>query len=402
MALSSRTITASINYRCAPFSATLMHRGRRAALKTPSDACAEDCRGKLIWPRCPINACSPWCVPIITLRESVLTTKPRQRFSAVTCCTSNVNPPFGIRYDGEGFANTSGGLRRGGNYLGNLNLQLTVDAQRLMGWPGATVFLYGLGIHGGHPSGDFVGDAQGVSNIEAPAKWKLEEGWIQQNLFGNRFSALFGRYDLNSEFYRLQSAGLFLNSSFGIGPEFSQSGVEGPSIFPNTSVGGRFEIKPLDQIVLRTAVLDGVPVERPDGSRKVFAKGDGVLVVTEAAYLYRPLGSEQPRTRQFRIGRNCCGAYSGKVALGGWYYSAAFDDLTRVRPDGLPARRHGSGGVYALADWTVYQDANDTDRQVSLFGQLGIGDRRVNRFAYYNGGGLTFSGFIRQGQQNES
>src|SRR5437762_5296494 len=98
MALSSRTITASINYRCAPFSATLMHRGRRAALKTPSDACAEDCRGKLIWPRCPINACSPWCVPIITLRESVLTTKPRQRFSAVTCCTSNVNPPIRFLY----------------------------------------------------------------------------------------------------------------------------------------------------------------------------------------------------------------------------------------------------------------------------------------------------------------
>src|SRR5437764_9217429 len=70
---------------------------RRAALKTPSDACAEDCRGKLIWPRCPINACSPWCVPIITLRESVLTTKPRQRFSAVTCCTSNVNPPSRFR-----------------------------------------------------------------------------------------------------------------------------------------------------------------------------------------------------------------------------------------------------------------------------------------------------------------
>src|SRR5207302_3710244 len=101
MALSSRTITASINYRSAPFSATLMHRGRRAALKTPSDACAEDCRGKLIWPRCPINACSPWCVPIITLPESVLTTKPRQRFSAVTCCTSNVNPPSGYPSNGD-------------------------------------------------------------------------------------------------------------------------------------------------------------------------------------------------------------------------------------------------------------------------------------------------------------
>src|SRR5438093_9942579 len=283
---------------------------------------------------------------------------------------------FGIRYDGEGFANMSGGLRRGGNYLGNLDLQLTVDAQRLMGWPGATVFLYGLGIHGGHPSGDFVGDAQGVSNIEAPAKWKLEEGWIQQNLFGNRFSALFGRYDLNSEFYRVQSAGLFLNSSFGIGPEFSQSGVEGPSIFPNTSVGARFAIKPIEEIVFRTAVLDGVPVERPNGTREIFARDDGVLVVAEGAYLYRPLASEQPRTRQFRIGRNCCGTYTGKLALGAWYYSATFDDLTKVHPDGQPVRRHGSRGFYLLADRTVYQDTRHPDRQIALFGQLGIADPR--------------------------
>ena len=56
---------------------------------------------------------------------------------------------FGIRYDGEGFADISGGMRRGGTYLGNLNLQLTLDGQRLIGWPGVTLFLYGLGIHGG-------------------------------------------------------------------------------------------------------------------------------------------------------------------------------------------------------------------------------------------------------------
>ena len=307
---------------------------------------------------------------------------------------------FGIRYDGEGFADLAGGMRRGGTYLGNLNLQLTLDAQRLTGWPGATVFLYGLGIHGGHPS-NFVGDAQGVSNIEAPAKWKLEEGWVQQNLFGNRFSALFGRYDLNSEFYRLQSASLFLNSSFGIGPEFSQSGQNGPSIFPFTSVGGRFAIKPIQEVVFRTAVLDGVPVERPNGARQAFAKGDGALIVTEVAYLYRPVGSEQPRTREFRIGRNCCGTYTGKLAFGGWYYTASFDDLTRVEPDGSPEQRHGSGGLYTLADWTVYHDGNDSDRQATLFGQFGIGDRHVNRFAYYTGGGLTFSGFIPSRKDDE-
>src|SRR5713226_3713497 len=279
---------------------------------------------------------------------------------------TNHGVQFDIRYDGEAFADMSGGLRRGATYLGNLNLQLTVDAQRLLGWPGATVFLYGLGIHGGHPS-TFVGDAQGVSNIEAPAKWKVEEGWIQQNLFGNRFSVLMGRYDLSSEFYRLQSASLFLNSSFGMGPEFSQSGLEGPSIFPFTSVGARFAIKPIEEIVLRAAVLDGVPVERPNGTRKIFAKDDGVLVVAEVAYVNRPVGAEQPRTREFRIGRNCCGTYTGKLALGAWYYSATFDDLIKVHPDGQPVRRRGSRGFYLLADQTVYQDIQNPDRSTVRF-----------------------------------
>src|SRR5262249_41617988 len=162
------------------------------------------------------------------------------------------------------------------------------------------------------------------------------------------------------------------------GPEFSQSGKEGPSIFPNTSVGARFEAKPVEEVIVRAAVLDGVPLDRPDGTRKIFAKGDGLLLVGEAVYLYRPVASEQPRTRQFRIGRGCCGPYTGKLALGAWYYSATFDDLARVRPDGQPVRHRGSRGVYLLADQTVYQDNNRPERRLALFGQFGIGDPRVN------------------------
>src|SRR5262249_33200261 len=37
--------------------------------------------------RLPDTVCSVWCAPIIILRESVLTTKPPQRFSAKNCCT---------------------------------------------------------------------------------------------------------------------------------------------------------------------------------------------------------------------------------------------------------------------------------------------------------------------------
>jgi len=136
-------------------------------------------------------------------------------------------------YETEGFADVAGGVKRGTTYHGNLNLQLTFDFGRLIGWRDATVFLSGLGIHGGHPS-QFAGDAQGVSSIEGPREWTLEEAWIEKNFHGNQFSILIGRYDLNSELYHLHAADLFLNSSFGIGPEFSQSGQAGPSIYPNT------------------------------------------------------------------------------------------------------------------------------------------------------------------------
>jgi porin len=177
--------------------------------------------------------------------------------------------------------------------------------------------------------------------------------------------------------------------------------VEGPSIFPNTAVGVRFAVKATEEIVFRTAVLDGVPVERPNGTQKIFATDDGVLVVGEAVYVNRPLGTEQPRRRAFRIGRNCCGTYTGKFAVGAWYYTARFDDLTKTRPDGQPVRHRGNRGFYLLADQTVYQNNHDPNQQVTLFGQFGIGDPRINRFAYYTGGGLTFAGFIPRRDQDE-
>ncbi len=299
-----------------------------------------------------------------------------------------------VVYDGEGLVNASGGARGGAAYVGNLHLQFTVDAERLLGWRGLTLFLNGLGTHGGHPS-DFVGDAQGVSNLEAPAGWQLYEAWLQQNLFGNRVSALVGRYDLNTEFYRLQSAALFVNSSFGIGPEFSQSGQGGPSIFPDTSVGARFAFKPARDVVLRAAVLDGGPVDRPDGRHRVFAKGDGLLLVAEAAFLSRPVPEDRPLSRRFRIGRaSGLRPYDGKLAVGGWYYTATFDDLSEQDPNGQPVRHRGSGGAYVLADELVHSSAAQSSQQIRAFAQLGFGDSRVNRFGFYAGGGLVFSGLF--------
>jgi len=294
-------------------------------------------------------------------------------------------------YTGELVANARGGERLGTTYAGIAGAELTLLLLRLIGWPGASVFLFVLGTHGGGPS-DLVGDVQGVSNIEAPSTVRLEEVWLQQNLLRGRLSWLVGRYDLNTEFYRLQSGALFINSSVGIGPEFGLSGVAGPSIFPNTAVGTRIDVKPSPNVVWRAAVLDGVPVDRPGDRIRLFASGDGALLVSEVALLARPDTVGVPRQRRFRIGRGPPRPYRGKLALGAWYYTARFPDLVDTLASGAPVRHRGSRGAYFIGDRTLWSARRGGATALAAFVQLGAGDARVNQIGAYVGGGLTLTG----------
>lgn len=315
-----------------------------------------------------------------------------------TMAADTVSLPRGLKpglvYDSAAFANLRGGVHGGGTYTSNLNLELNFDGATLFDWPDTIAYLDALWLQGGLPS-SFIGDAQGVSNISAPNAVKIYEAWVQKNFMANRISLLVGRYDVNSEFYRLQSAGLFLNSSFGIGPEFSQSGVEGPSIFPSTSVGIRIAFKPAEGVVIRTAVLDGVPVDRPNGSQGVFESGDGALIVSEVAFLDRPQLKTTPMSGRFRLGRQAMlGEYDEKVAIGGWYYAATLDDVSETQPNGRPVRHRGSGGFYVLADQLLYRDPDQPARKLTGYVQAGLGDDRVDRFGAYLGTGLTAVGLF--------
>jgi porin len=293
-------------------------------------------------------------------------------------------------YTGELVSDVAGGARKGTAYVGAAAAQVTVLLHRLVGWRGAQIFVFGLDTHGGAPS-DLVGDVQGVSNLQAPASTRLEELWLQQNLLGNRVSWLVGRYDVSTEFYRVESGALFVNSSFGIGPEFGESGVAGPSIFPHTAAGTRVALKPSPNVVWRAAVLDGVPVDRPGGGIHLFAPGDGLLFVSEVALLSRPDTGNSPHNRRFRIGRGAVQPYAGKLALGGWYYTARFPDLSDTLSTGAPVQHRGSYGAYVVGDQTVWSAGGGHAGALTAFAQLGLGDSRVNQVGRYLGAGLTLT-----------
>lgn len=301
-----------------------------------------------------------------------------------------------VTYTGDIISNLSGGRRTGTDYLDNLDLTLTWHTQELLDFDAGTFFVYGLSNRGGNPSA-LVGDAQGVDNIAAPSTAKLYEAWWQRILFDDDLSLLAGLYDLSSEFDVIESAALFVHSSFGTGPDLGLSGVNGPSIFPTTSLGVRLRMVLGSSFVWQAVVLDGVPGDPNDskGTQIRFHKDEGLLIASEAAILwYESEAEEVPtmRSRRRRVGRGWGDLpYVLKLALGAWGYTAKQPLLASPDPD-EPVKAHGHPGLYVLADYDASAWSPLDSGSMALFARAGVADGDIGRFAGYVGGGIVFTG----------
>lgn len=289
----------------------------------------------------------------------------------------------GAVYAGEVVRNLVGGIRRRSTYLDNVDLTLSLDLEKVLGWKQTTAFLYGLGNRGGDPS-TFIGDAQGSSNIEAADAWKVYEAWIEKRWGEDRVALRIGLYDLNSEFDVKEYGGFFLNSSHGIGADFSQSGLNGPSIFPTTSLGVTIKLQLTPAYYLQAVVLDGVPGGPAHPGIQVKPPvHQGALVTVEGG---RRVGEEK-------------GLPYAKWAVGAWSYTARFDALAEVDSQGKPRRTRGNGGLYALAEAQVYRE-KDAAQGLGLYGRVGFANPRINQFGMLVGGGAVYTGpFARQSDQ---
>jgi porin len=292
---------------------------------------------------------------------------------------------YQIVYTGDVFTLGAGGLDGGTDYLADVSVAITLDAEKLIGWKGAHLFFYGLGNYGRDPS-ERVGDLQGVSNIAAPRDVQIYEAWVEQNV-ARHLSVLVGLYDINSEFDVLESAGLLLNSSFGIGPELSLSSVAGPSIFPFTTIGARISAQPLSSLFLKAAVMDG------DAGDIGLSAEDGALLVGEAAVLIGGPAAAPLLRRRMGRGRRPA-SYRTKLALGGWHYTRDFPLIGSDTGAG-PVVRGGNTGVYGLLEHLLMIDPVHPQREITGFLQLGWSHPDVNTVTAYMGAGIVYDGVFR-------
>ena len=279
-------------------------------------------------------------------------------------------------YLGDVWRNTTGGLRTGSAYLGNANLSIAVDGERALGLDGMSFYVDAQSIHGQGVSSRLVGDAQSISNLEADSQLRLYELWMERSFGSNAGRSLrFGLYDLNSEFDSMETAGLFLNSSHGVGPQLAQTGLNGPSIFPTTSLGARLKWSYSPAVSAHIALMDGVPgdPQAPTSNRIRLGSKDGLLAISELGY---------------------AGARLHKLAVGAWSYTARFDEIVAESSDQGPAQVRGNRGFYALADAQLYAEADDSSQGLNAFVRAGNANDRINRFDNYVGGGFVYTGAL--------
>lgn len=279
-----------------------------------------------------------------------------------------------VAYTVDAWTVLHGGLRKDVHYLDNLDVLLKADLEQLFGLPRTTAFVYGLYNNGARFSDGVTRDAQVISNIETGVRAaRLYEAWLEYMGANRRWSIKGGLYDLNSEFDALETSGLFMGSAHGIGTDIAQTGHNGPSIFPSTSMAVRLQASISENLTLRSAVLDAVPgdPDKPGHTAIKLGNGDGALLISEADYALD----------------------SARLIAGIWHYTGAFEDQWSTATAGMPVlRKGGNTGVYLRGEAQLVGAPDE--RGMRGFFRLGLADDRFNVFGAFAAAGLVWKGLV--------
>jgi len=263
-----------------------------------------------------------------------------------------------ISYIGDYGTNLSGGASTGSTYLDDTLIELGIDGDK-MGMNGAGFHFSVLGNQGQTPSpSTMVGDAQGVSNIEAPNKWQLYEAWYEQK-FSERFSTKLGIYDFNGDFDVVDTAGLFLNGAHGIGTAISQTG---PPLFPD----------------IFPAVYLGYSM---DNGRYL-----------QTAYMVNTNSSPNDTMLGIEYGKTIENASTGllKYGLGVLYFTST----STTDAVGNPIAATNNYSVYALLETALIREAGKEGQGLNGFLRYSVADPKLNQFASFLGAGLVYTGLF--------
>jgi porin len=268
-----------------------------------------------------------------------------------------------LRDTAEVWRNLKGGLSVGNTTLNKAQASLRFSGDAV-GWKGFSVYVQVFKTNAESLSLARTGDIQTVSNIEAPDVSRLFELWAAQD-FGTPddpgwVAVRAGLIDLNRTFDSIEPAGLFINSSHGIGPDLSRSSETGPSIFPVTAPAAQADWRPSANLVTHLGVF-AAPDPETQARFADIRIARGAIVIAQADYAF---------------GRDA------QASLGVWRETGAQPSLRD------PARRiEARPALYGFVEGPT-----SLPGKPGGWLRLGLADGRVQAVAGYVGAGLAWQG----------
>jgi porin len=281
---------------------------------------------------------------------------------------------WSVAYTADALANVRGGLREGSAWIDTVELAGTFAAGRALGIGDLTLFASLVRSNPPTFSDRYVGDAMIVSNIDSEQALRVLEAWVDWGFdAGGPGSVRVGLYDVNSEFDTTRSRGLFINSAYGMGQEFAQTGRNGPSVYPETALAARAAWAPAEPWLLEFAAVDGVPGDPGDThrSRWHLSRSEGALLIGEVSVAAGPIA---------------------QLSLGHWRYTATFEGLQRQDSDGRDQLARDNHGTYVTAELAPQTAPNDVGPRWSGFLRAGTANDRINAFEQHVAAGVVVAG----------
>lgn len=300
--------------------------------------------------------------------------------------------PFSVilTYGSDVNAVVSGGLDTGADYLGRIGIIGDADLEQLLAWRGATAHVSVHQIHGKGLSRHRIGNLLPASGIEAEPALRLFNLWIEQRI-GNRATLRVGQFTAGQEFAISDTAGLFINGTFGWPSSFGSDLPSGGPNYPLAAPGIRFAFAPDPRTRLRLAVFAGDPAGPGDGDpeRRDRHGFNGLRFAGKPfiiGEMQRSFGGERPALT-FRAG--------------GWLHLNRFDDvrideshqsLALAAPGAAPLRHRGNFGLYGIVDAVLWRGPSNSGRSLSGFLRASFSPRDRNLIDLYADGGLALTG----------
>jgi porin len=278
---------------------------------------------------------------------------------------------FNIDLTSDWGKNFVGGLNTAGSDFGQLfDFSLTLDTQRLLNWPGGTVYFDFQNINGEFGSTD-VGDIQNVDSFHSDPRTQLAELWYEQFFLDYKLYVRVGKIDAGEQFNITSDAINFINDSMS-----QTANIAAFPAYPDPACGGEIFVQPNDHFYAGAGIFDGAlqhGIETGNqGPATLFGAPGDLFYIGEAGFKWN-LHADLP----------------GTIGIGAWRATGKFD-----RFNGGADR--GTDGIYLVADQMLYRMHPHTNDPQGLgsFLRYGWADPHVSAIEHHIAGGVAWTGLF--------